>query len=163
VASTYDAELIDIYGYFFESTQFDFGTAVFGLAVGRVSGNLLVGGGDNTAQSGELKLYDSSNNWTVISDFPSTTAIVQSVAFASDESVLLTSGNLGRVTFWNGTTYANDSTLVPGTGPSTLYEVLISDNSQYVAAAGNNNAFSWQRPNNTTQTWTENAPISSGL
>ena len=87
------------------SDVIDFGSSVISLTIGSVTGNLLVGGGDNNV-GGEMKLYDASNNYALLHEFKPT-SIVQSVAIASDESFFLSSGNLGQVTFWNPTTYAN--------------------------------------------------------
>jgi WD40 repeat protein len=142
------------------SDVIEFDASVIGLTVGSVSGNLLIGGGDNQV-GGRMRLYDASNNYALLNDFP-VQSVVQSVAFASDESFFLSSGNLGRITFWNSQTYANQSVLVPGTVVQVLYEVLVTDNSLYIAAAGNSNAYSWQRAS-IGAAWTENTPIPSDV
>ena len=53
--------------------------------------------------------------------------------------------------------------MVPNGGTvNVIYEALITNNDLYLTAAGNNNAYSWQRLDSASQ-WTENPVIPSGI
>ena len=129
------------------------------------TGNLLAGGGDNQVL-GVIKLFNGTN-WAELIVFKRPT-IVQGVAVSNDGTFLLTTedrpitGGNAQVAVWSTQTLSLNGTL-PITGTvNALYEIIISDNTFYVAAAGNSKAYSWQR-SSTAAPFTENPAIDSGI
>ena len=87
----------------------DIGMPLQSLSIGPVSGNLVVGGGDQA--DGIIALYDAAADFDKIRNW-TTTNVTLGVTFAPDESLVAASDNTGKVTLFNidGTT---NTTLTP--------------------------------------------------
>ena len=95
----------------------DIQTTLHSLALGSVSGNLIVAGGDQA--NGIIATFDASADYAQIRNW-TTPNVTQNARYTPDESQIISTDNTGKVFFWN-TDGTQNSTLTPTGTVEILY------------------------------------------